>query len=65
MNLAAIKANKAEFVGKLHTARDHASSEVRVNSGVRTADDVSAIINNRVTEKPDWQPIYQYAAEFD
>ena len=65
MNLAAIKANKAEFVGKVQAARANASSEVRVNSGVCTADDVSAIINNRVTEKTDWQPIYQYAAEFD
>lgn len=65
MNLAAIKANKAEFIGKVQTARANASSEVRVNSGVRTAEDVSTIINNRVTEKPNWQPIYQYAAKFD
>jgi len=65
MNLAEIKANKARFVEKVKAARSSASPEVRVNSGVCTPEDVSAIIRNRVIEKPDWQPIYQYAAEFD
>ncbi|MBP2295793.1 hypothetical protein [Azospirillum rugosum] len=63
--MAEIKANRGLFVEKVRAARSSASSEVRVNSGVCTPEDVSAIIQNRVTEKADWQPIYQYAAEFD
>jgi len=50
---------------ELQAARMSASSEVHVNSGVCTAEDVSAIINNKITEKPDWEPLYQYAVEFD
>jgi hypothetical protein len=65
MNLAEIKKNKNQFLEELRGARRSASSEVHVNSGVRTAEDVSAIINNRITEKPDWEPLYQYAVEFD
>lgn len=65
MNLAEIKKNKAQFTEELKAARRSLSSEVRVNSGIRTAEDVSAIINNRVVEKADWEPLYQYAVQFD
>jgi len=65
MNLAVIKKNKIQFIEELRTSRKSASSEVHVNSGVRTAEDISAIIGNRITEKPDWEPLYKYAVEFD
>jgi hypothetical protein len=65
MNLAEIEKNKAQFIEELKAARRFASSEVHVNSGICTAEDISAIINNRVTEKTSWEPLYQYAVEFD
>jgi hypothetical protein len=65
MNLAEIKKNKNQFIEELWAARRSVSSELHVNSGVRTAEDVSAIINNRITKKPDRDPLYQYAVEFD
>ena len=60
MNLAEIKKNKPQFIEELRAARRSFSSEVRVNSGIRTAEDVSSLINNQVTEKADWEPLYQY-----
>ncbi|UEM04076.1 hypothetical protein JL101_001135 [Skermanella rosea] len=65
MKLADIKKSNSQFIQELQAARAVASSEVHVNSGVRTAADVSAIINNRITEKPDWETLYQYATKFD
>jgi hypothetical protein len=65
MDLTEIKKNKTRFIQELQAARLSASSEVNVNSGVRSAEDVSSIIGNRIIEKPDWEPLYQYAMQFD
>ncbi|UEM20458.1 hypothetical protein JL100_025825 [Skermanella mucosa] len=65
MKLADIKKSNSQFIRELQAARANASSEIHVNSGVRTAADISSVINNRITEKPDWQLLYQYAMQLD
>jgi hypothetical protein len=65
MKLSEIKANRALFIERVQAARSDASPQVDVNCGIKKPEDVSAIINNRVTEKPNWQPMYDYAAGFE
>ena len=65
MNLAEIKRDGKLFLSKVQAARAGATSEVHVNSGVKTPEDVAAILNNTVTEPVDWRQAYHYAAEFD
>lgn len=65
MKLSEVKANRAQFIGRVRAARLDANPTVHVNCGIKKPDDVSAIIRNRITEKPDWNPMYDYAAGFE
>lgn len=65
MKLSEIKADRAQFIEKVRAARLDANPMVHVNHGIKSSDDVTAIIRNRITEKPDWNPMYDYAAGFE
>lgn len=65
MKLSEVKANRAQFIEKVRAARLDANPTVHVNCGIKNPDDVTAIIRNRITEKPDWEPMYNYAAGFE
>ena len=65
MNLNEIEKNKAQFIEQLRVSRRAASFEVHIGSGVRIAEDISQIVNNRITEKANWEHLYLCAMEFD
>ena len=65
MKLSAIKADPGRLKIEVQKARVAIGQTVRVNNGIRTAEDLSLIINNEIMEQVDWKPLYEYAEKFD
>lgn len=65
MNLSTHKANPGLLSRTLNDARSTFQKQVRVNSGITSSTDIAAILNNPVTEKVDWTPLYRDAEQFD
>lgn len=65
MKLSEFVENPELFLKKLESAQSELEESVDVNSGIRSAEDIRAIINNKSKEKVDWTPLYEYAKKFD
>jgi hypothetical protein len=65
MNLAEYVANPDLLSQKMDEAYRDFDVKVRVNAGIKSAADIEAILDNKVIEEVDWEPLYQAAEQFD
>ena len=65
MNLAEFVANPDLLSRKMDEAYRDFDVKVRVNAGIKSAADIEAILDNKVIEEVDWEPLYQAAEQFD
>ena len=65
MKLSEFVENPQVLKIELAKVRQERRKNVKVNSGIRSAKDIEAILDNKTTELVDWSPLYKSAEEFD